>query len=344
MRKPVPTITTGLGKLESGKGHIGFREQAVNPPGPGEALLEVIGSGVCGTDLHIADDEFAYEAPVTMGHEVTGYVEGVGSEADSSWLGKRVACETYYSNCEMCSYCLSGRPNLCDQRRSIGSRVDGGFAAWMTIPVRNLWELPADVGLYAGALTEPLACVTNCLLDPTIISPGDDVLVIGPGTMGILTAQVARACGAHVTVVGLSSDVVRLDLAESLGFEVFVSPEGTKLPTRSFDVVCECSGTESGAEFGLRHVMRGGHYVQVGIFGHPVRLTFDMVLYRELTVSSGNASTPKSWQRAVSLLGDGSVQLDPLLTEVVRLAEWERVFDAVRAGDGVKYVLSPKES
>lgn len=335
-----PETTIALGKLAAGTGNLGLREQAVRQPDGGEALLEVMATGICGTDLHIADDEFPSEPPVTMGHEITGIVASVGHGVDPGWVGTRVACETYFSTCEECDFCRSGRPNLCDRRRSIGSRVDGGFARWLTVPVRNLHELPNHVGELAGALAEPLACVCRCLFDPPVVGGGDDVLVIGPGTMGLLTAQAARAAGGDVLLVGLAKDRARLDLAESLGLQTGVAGEGGDLS--GFDVVVECSGSQAGAQLGLASVRRGGRYVQVGIFGRPVTVDLDAVLYREVTVTSGNASTPSSWRRAMQLLRNRQVTLGPLVTEAVPLREWERAFAAVRAGDGVKYVLDPR--
>jgi L-iditol 2-dehydrogenase len=175
-----------------------------------------------------------------------------------------------------------------------------------------------------------------------VISAGDRVLVTGPGTMGLLTAQVARASGGVVTVAGLDRDVSRLDLAGSLGFDtVVLAPRGPDLDPAP-DVVCECSGAAGAAEYALNQVGKGGRYVQVGIFGRPVTVPFDNVLYKELTVTSGNASTPVSWRRAMALLSGGLVELDPLVTEAVPLGEWERVFASVRAGEGIKYVLVPE--
>ena len=343
MSQQSPHNTTGLGKLAPGQGNLGLRRQVVNPPGPGEAIVEVIASGVCGTDLHIADDEFPYEAPVTMGHEVTGIVSEVGDATDAGWLGKRVALETYHSFCGSCSHCRTGSPNLCAHRRSIGSREDGGFAEWISIPVRNLWEVPESVGQHAGALVEPLACVTHILLDPPLVDPGDQVLVLGPGTMGLLTAQVARASGGRVTVAGLESDRARLELAASLGMGTVVLSDTSGDLETAPNLVCECSGSAAAAAFGLEQVTKGGRYVQVGIFGDVVTIPFDQVLYKELTVTSGNASTPTSWRRAITLLEEGLVTLDPLVTEVAPLSDWERVFAAVRAGDGIKYLLAPEE-
>lgn len=336
-----PQSTIGLGKLAPGPGNLGLRQQPVRAPDEGEALLEVIATGICGTDLHIADDEFPSSPPVTMGHEVAGEVVAVGSDADEHLLGKRVACETYFHYCGDCDHCRSGFPNLCPERRSIGSAVDGGFAHWLTVPVRNLHPLPDSVGDHAGALAEPLACVCQCLFDPEVVESGDRVLVVGPGTMGILTAQAARAAGGDVVVVGLERDQARLEVLERLGITGVVLDD-LDTAGEPFDVVCECSGAEPAVTLGLEMVAKQGRYVQVGIFGQPVTVPLDQVLYKEVTVTSGNASTPTSWRRAVSLLEQGLIDLDPLVTDVVPLAEWKRAFAATRRGEGVKVVLDPR--
>ncbi len=340
----IPEHTIALGKLAAGIGNIGLRDQVVRRPQPGEVLLEVLATGICGTDLHIVDEEFPSEPPVTMGHEVAGVVIAVGRDVEDSWVHERVAVETYAYYCERCDHCRSGNPNLCAQRRSIGSRVDGGFARWLTLPARNLHRLPETVGDHAGALTEPLACVTNCLFDPPIIDAGDRVLVVGPGTMGMLTAQAARAAGGGIVVAGLARDDHRLEIAADLGMETFVLGGEVGLEPGSFDVVCECSGSEGGAATALGAVRKGGSYVQVGIFGQPITFDADQLTYKELRVASGNASNPRSWLRAMALLRQGSVRLDPLLTDVVPLLEWERAFDATRAGEGMKFVLDPRSS
>jgi L-iditol 2-dehydrogenase len=173
-----------------------------------------------------------------------------------------------------------------------------------------------------------------------VIDAGDRVLVVGPGTMGVLTAQAARAAGGVVTVAGLASDRHRLELAASLGLEATVVDAAVELG--DFDVVAEASGHAGGAVTAFDAVRPGGRYVQVGIFGTPIEIPLDTVLYRELVVTSGNASTPSSWRRAVGLLEARLIELDPLVTEVVPLHQWERAFEATRRGDGMKTVLDPR--
>ncbi len=338
---PYPAETLAVGKLAPGVGNLGLRTQKVRPPEEGEAVVEVIATGICGTDLHIADEEFPSEPPVTMGHEITGEVAAVGPGVDSAWLGERVVCETYFVTCGTCLYCRDGKPNLCAGRRSIGSRVDGGFSRWLTIPIRNLWRVPDHVGRHGAALAEPLACVTRCLFDPPVVNPGDSVLVVGPGAMGQLTAQCARAAGGVVTLVGLPRDSARLEVAEEMGFRVVEL--GDDAPALGeFDVVAEASGHEGGARTALASVRKDGAYVQVGIFGKPIQAMLDTFVYGELVVRSGNASTPSSWRRAMLLLESGLIEVDRLVSDVYALDDWEQAFADTRAGRGLKIVLDPR--
>ena len=194
-----------LAVVKTGPGSENVLLQRMPEPEPtaGQVRIRVLATGICGTDVHVAHDEYAHEAPVIMGHEILGVVESVGAGVETGLLGSRVACETYFSTCGLCDWCRAGRPNLCPNRRSIGSFENGGFARFLVLPAINLHRLPDSLEGIEGVLSEPLACVAQCLLDPPVVNPGDRVLVTGPGAMGQIAAQVARAQGGSVTVAGL---------------------------------------------------------------------------------------------------------------------------------------------
>ena len=329
-----------LTKLAAGPGNVGLSDREQRSPGPGEVVIAVSGAGVCGTDLHIADDEFRSVPPVTMGHEVSGVVAAIGADVPDDWLGARVVSETYFSTCGRCEWCRDGRNNLCPERRSIGSFVDGAFAPEVVVPAGNLHRIPEYLDDHAAALCEPLACVCHCLCNPAVVNPGDDVLVTGPGPVGLLAAQVARAHGGRVLVSGLGSDEVRLAAAAALGFEVATAE--TMDATGRFHVVIECSGSAGGASACLEGARRGGRYVQIGVFGRPVTVRLDALFEKELVLTSGFAATAQSWRRALALLEERRIELDTLVSEVVALDAWERVFDELRAGRAVKYVFDPR--
>ena len=333
---------TGLIKRDSGAQNVGLGAVPKPTPGPDEVLLQVYATGICGTDLHIQDDEFPSTPPVVMGHEVTGRVVEAGAGAED-WIGKRVSPETYFYTCDRCHACLAGRRNLCPTRRSIGSHVNGGFASHVVLPQRNLHEVHASVGEHAGALYEPLSCVAQCLCDPAVASPGDTALVVGPGAMGILTAQVLRSQGALVTISGTPGDQRRLDIAASLGLTpVLAGDLESVIPGEGFDVVADASGNEHGIDAGLRAIRKGGHYVQVGLTGKPISLDIDLICLKELVVTSGFASTPRSWHRVEQLIASGAVVLDPLVTDVSPLSAWEISFARTRQADGLKLMLDPR--
>ncbi len=333
----------GLTKLAPGPGHVALAERPEREPGPGEVLLDVVATGICGTDLHIEAAEYPSVPPVTMGHEVSAVVAAVGAGVADAWVGRRVASETYFSTCGACAHCRDGRRNLCPLRRSIGTHVDGGFAPRLLVPETNLHELPEGLDEHAASALEPLACVCNSLFERSALAAGDEVLVVGPGAIGLLAAQAARAAGGRVHVRGTARDEARLDLARRLGFETSALGErgDAGYPGEVADVVIECSGSGPGMASALLAARRGGRVVQIGLRGAPVELPFDLVCFHELVVTAGFASTTASWRRALRLVASGQVELDPLITAVLPLEEWERAFGASRRAEGVKYVLAP---
>jgi L-iditol 2-dehydrogenase len=141
-----------------------------------------------------------------------------------------------------------------------------------------------------------------------------------------------------VHVRGTLRDAARLETAERLGFTTSTTDD---VAVGGFDVVVECSGHEAGMTFALEAARRGARYVQIGLAGKPVSIPFDLVCFGELTVTSGNASTPASWDRALQLIGERQVDLVPLFSDAVPLTEWEQAFAATRSGAGIKYVLVP---
>jgi L-iditol 2-dehydrogenase len=332
----------GLIKRAPGAENVGLDEIPRPVPGAGEVLVEVHATGICGTDLHIQDDEYPSAPPMVMGHEISGSVVEAGAGAEGH-LGERVALETYFSTCGHCDACRAGRRNLCLERLSIGTHVNGGFATHVLVPAQNLHVVHSDVSDHGGALYEPLACIAQCLCDPAVASPGDQALVVGPGAMGNLAAQVLRSQGANVTISGARRDAGRLEIAAELGLAtVFADDLSAATPAGGFDVVADCSGSAGGIDAGLRAVRRGGHYVQIGLTGKPITFDIDLIALHELVVTSGFATTPRSWRRAEAIVAAGDVKLDPLITGASALSDWADAFARTRRSDGLKLVIDPR--
>src|SRR5215216_3616434 len=328
-------------KVAPGVGNVELREIAEPTPPPGHVAIEVRAAGICGTDLHIYHDEFRTRPPVVIGHEIAGTVAALGSGVERSAFDERVTTETYFSTCGECRFCRAGRPNLCPDRRSIGSAVNGGFTRYVVVPERNLHRLPENVDYLAGALTEPLACVVHGALELPRLLPGDIAVVAGPGAIGLLTLQAVKAAGAHVVLLGTDQDVHRLALAQQLGADHVVNVQQNDPATLiaeltngvGADIVYECSGAGP-----------AGQHAQIGLFGKPVAWELDQICYKELAVTGSNASVPSAWDRALRLLADGKVQTRPLISHTFPLDRWQEAFSLFEQRSGVKMVLLPGAS
>ena len=339
-------------KIATGTGNIALKDIAEPQPAPTEVKIAIRAAGICGTDIHIYKDEFPSRPPVVLGHEVAGEIIETGADIDSGLVGKRVTSETYYYTCGTCMYCRRGQNNLCLNRLSIGSGVNGGFTSYLVVPASNIHELPQAVSFEAGALTEPLACVVHGVLGSNSVNPGDIAVITGPGAIGLLTLQVVKAAGAQVIMLGTNADATRLDLAKKLGADYVINvqqddpaPLITELTQEGLgaDVVYECSGAGAAAQQLLTLVRRRGRYVQIGLFGNSITWDLNQVCYKELLVTGSNASVPEAWDKALKLMASGVVQTAPLITHRFTVSEWEQAFEVFGAKTGVKTLLTPIE-
>ncbi len=338
-----------LMKLAPGVGNVGIGDIPEPELLANHVIIEVAYTGICGTDLHIYHDEFRTVPPVVMGHEISGRIAAVATDVSHLHVGQRVTTETYYRTCTTCVHCRNGRPNLCLQRKSIGSAVNGGFTRLVRVPAANIHHIPDHVSDQAAALTEPLACVVNAF-DLGRVSAGDIVVIAGPGTIGLLTLQVACAHGARVIMLGTSADSQRLQVATQLGASHIIDvtrDDASSVVTDltgglGADVVIECAGAGPAAHHILQLVRRGGRYMQIGLFGKPISWDMDQVCYRELTVTGSNASVPHAWPRALRLLASGQVDASALISTVRSIHEWQQAFADFDAKSSLKILLTPQ--
>jgi L-iditol 2-dehydrogenase len=328
----------GVAKLAHGEGHVAYAERPDVVAGPGEVVIDLLAAGICGTDLHIAAGEYPCLPPVTMAPEFCGRVAELGPGVESDWAGARDLGDVLLDLRGVPLVPLGAAEHLPAARLARVARRRRVRAAHPRAGAQS----PQGAGRFsdrAAAICEPLACVCNSLSDPASVDAGDEVLVIGPGAIGLLAAQVARGNGGRVHVRGTATDEARLELARSFGFETSTAdrPFAGDAP----DVVVECSGAGPAIATALEVISRGGTLVQMGLRGAPVTVPFDEICFKELRVRSGFAANPVAWRRALRLLDDDAIQLEPLISGTAELADFERVFARSRAADGVKFVLVP---
>lgn len=338
LRKATPDATT-----------LSLEDVPVPEPGSGQARIAVTAAGMCGTDLHILAGDYASRPPVTLGHEIAGRVDAVGDGVDAGWIGALVAPETAFATCGRCDWCRTARPMLCRERLSLGSGVDGGFAAAVVVPAAKLHRLPDWLDDRAAALLEPLACGCNSLFDPGVVEAGDRVVVTGPGPVGLLAAQLARVAGGRTVVVGTAGDEERLAVAGRLGFETRVVDDPADrarldedATERRIDVVVEASGAPPAVRSALTWLRPGGTLVQMGLLSGDISVPFGEIVTRELRVRAGFGSSPASWLRAVRLVQERQVELDPLISDVLPLRSWATALENFQRRAGLKTVFDPR--
>ncbi|MGA2614765.1 MAG: zinc-binding dehydrogenase [Spirochaetia bacterium] len=341
-----------LVKYAAGSGNMEIREVPEPEPGPGQVKIAVEKTGICGSDLHILHSDIAIPVrpPVVTGHEFAGLICAVGRDVQGWKVGDRVVSETAFTFCGTCSACRAGFYNLCPERRTLGYWYDGAFAPFVVVPAARLHRLPEAISLEEAALTEPLACVTHALFDLTSITPADLVLVSGPGAVGLTALQVARAAGARVVVAGTKGDADRLKAARELGAFRVVAVDEEPLPKvvqelsngSGVDIVLECSGSRAAVDAGLQALRRRGQFTQIGLFGAPISVNFELVCYRELRVTGSLGSRFGSWEKALALMASGAVRTRPLISDIMPLGNWAAAFEKFEKKQGLKLLLDPK--
>lgn len=342
----------GLVKYEVGPGNMELREVADPKAGPGQVKIEVKAAGICGSDLHILHSDIAIPVrpPVVVGHEFSGIVVEVGEGVAECRIGDRVTSETAYSYCGVCHNCKVGRYNLCDNRRTLGYWYNGAFANYTVVPSRNVHHLNDSISFDEGAMIEPAACVTHAMMDLATIQAGDIVVVSGPGAIGLIATQVAKAHGAFVIVTGTSIDVKRLEQAKNLGADITVDITKEDLLTivkkhshkgRGADVIVECSGNWHAIGTGIEATKKQGQFVQIGLPGKPFELNFERICYKELKVTGALGSTWSAWVNTIRLLETGQLNLKALATHHYKLEDWEKAFAAFEEKAGLKVIFTP---
>lgn len=255
-------------KLRKGDGNVEIHDAPEPVTGSGEVKIEVKATGICGSDIHIYHDDIKIpvKPPVIIGHEFSGIVTEVGENVKEIRVGDAVTSETAVSVCGVCRYCRTGNYNLCPHRLGIGYWINGAFTKYCVVPRERVHKLPKDVDFISAAMCEPLACCIHGVIELTGVTAGDVVVITGPGAIGLLTLQIAKAEGGKVGICGTSQDQKRLKLARGLGADVIVNIQKENADqiisdlTNGYgaDVIFECSGNPKAANFGLDMVEKTG--------------------------------------------------------------------------------------
>jgi len=308
-------------------------------PGAGEVVVEVGACGICGTDLHIADGHFPPTPyPIVPGHEFAGSVVALGPDPQTGLqVGDRVAVDPSLF-CGYCGPCRAGRGNLCTNWGATGDTVDGAFAEYVAVPARNCYRMPEGMSWQQGAMVEPLSCAVHGVRKLGV-EPGENMLVVGAGPMGILLTQLLIRGGAEVTVVDRNPS--RLPLADKLGAARTATSVG-ELDGALFHAVADVTGAAPAMEESFDALHRGGRFLVFGVAPAEARVALSPFrIYNDEITVIGSMAVLHSFGQALDLIASGAVNVDPLVSHYLPLERFLEALDLVREGAGAKVQVLP---
>lgn len=316
-------------------GKLTLRDVEKPRAGPGEALIEVLRAGICGTDREILKGYSGFRG--IPGHEFVGRVVECREKSHKNLLGKRVVGEINVT-CGTCDWCLRGLGRHCPHRTVMGIvNRPGAFAQFVTLPVVNLHEVPNEIPDEAAVFVEPLAAAAE-ILEQMRIDPGTRVAVLGAGRLGLLVAQVLRQAEAEVTVIGRQAE--KLALARSSGLKT-ADASGKGLPANSFAVVVDATGSPQGLSEALRLVEPRGTVVMKSTFHELARFDTANLVVDEITLLGSRCG---NFARALELIRSGKVKVRELISRTFPLERGVEAFDYLNQPSCMKVLLAPNAS
>jgi 2-desacetyl-2-hydroxyethyl bacteriochlorophyllide A dehydrogenase len=308
-------------------------------PGPREVVVDIAACGLCGTDLHILQGEFAPTLPVVPGHEFAGEIVGVGSEVKELAVGDRVAVDPSLY-CHECRYCRTGHNNLCDRWGAIGVSVAGGAAEYALAPAANCVRLPDHVDVRDAALIEPLSCAVRGY-DVLGSRLGAEVLIYGSGTMGLMMLELAKRTGAAgVDIVDIAPE--RLATARRLGCSRAAASADELDRPQGWDVVIDATGNAAAIQDGLGRVAKAGTFLQFGVSDYATTATIEpyKIYNQEITIT-GSMAVLHSYERAADLFAAGVLDPEVFISDRLPLEQYPQALEKFQAGQGRKIVVEP---
>jgi alcohol dehydrogenase/L-iditol 2-dehydrogenase len=314
---------------------------------PDQVLLEVQSVGVCGSDLHMwtAQQSWAVNYPVVLGHEFCGIIRQVGRNVKGWQEGDRVVSETAAVIDPDSPLTRQGLYNLDPGRRGFGALIDGAMRQYVPVPARILHRVPDSMSFDQAALTEPCCVAYSAVVSNVRIRPGDRIAVLGPGPIGILCAAIARLCGAEVGLAGLERDRQRLSVGAMYGCQPLVE----NLNEWAFvgdglgvDGVIDATGVSAAISTALEIVRPAGWISKVGWGPQPLNSSIDQLVQKNITLQGSFSHNWSTWERVIRMIATGQLDVTPITGGAWPLEQWHTAFEKMHSGEIVKAILNPR--
>jgi L-iditol 2-dehydrogenase len=329
-----------------------LRDVPVPAIGKTDVLVEVAYVGVCGTDPHLHKNvsAFTFERPFILGHEFAGTIVKAGEEVTEFSIGDRVTAETHAQFCGTCALCRQNNYHLCRGRKGYGFHVDGAFTKFVKVPERILHRIPENVTLKEASVTEPFCVAYKALVSNSKIVPGDTVVVIGPGPIGILCVKVAQLCGAgEIIVIGTEGDDNRLMLSKEFGATIIINSMKDD-PLKKIlslgdgygaDLVVDTAGVAETLKLSMHAVRPAGQITKIGWGTKPIDFSIDPIVAKSVTLKGHFSHTWEVWEHCLTLMSKKMVDLNKIITHEFSIDQWEKAFELVETKAALKVVLKP---
>ncbi len=324
---------------------VELREIQMPEVGADDVLLQVAAVGVCGSDLHqwTAEHSWPVNYPVTLGHEFAGTVCQTGSRVKGFTEGDRVCSETAAVIDPDSPLSRVGRYNLDPSRQGFGYGVDGAMTEWVRVPARCLHRVPDSLRLRTAALTEPCCVAFSAVAANVSILPGDRVLVLGPGPIGLLCGAIASLRGAEVAVVGLPRDATRLELATEFGCTRLLAEEAEDWARSrdglGCDGIVDAAGVSATLKVAIDLVRPDGWISKVGWGRDALGFSLDPLVQKNVQLQGSFSHTWATWERVLALLASGALPAEKIVGGTWPLADWHEAFHKMHSGSIAKSVL-----
>ncbi len=329
-----------------------IRDVPVPEPGKTDVLVEVAFIGVCGTDPHMHKNisAFQFERPFILGHEFAGTIVKVGNEVKRFSVGDRVTAETHAEYCGECTLCRQNNYHLCRDRKGYGFHVDGAFTKYVKDPERILHHVPDHVSLKEASITEPFCVAYKAVVSNSKINPGDTVMVIGPGPIGILCVKLAQLSGAgEIVAIGTEGDDKRLEIAKEFGTTIVmnsIKDDPLKKIKSLGDgygaaLIVDTAGSSETLKLSMDAVRPAGQITKIGWGTKPVNFSLDPLLAKSVTLKGHFSHTWDVWEQCLTLMDKNMVDLERLITHELPIDQFEKAFEMVETKEAVKVVLIP---
>ncbi len=332
-----------------GPGHPLKIEEVPTPePIAGQVLIKTAACGVCHTDLHYIDHGVPTfkKPPLILGHEPSGTIAGLGKDVSGFKEGDRVLAPAVLT-CGKCEFCRTGRENICAAMVMFGNNIDGAYAEYFLAPAKDIFHLPDEIPLQEGSIiADAISTPFHAIKNRAEVKPGDTVVILGCGGVGINLVQMAAAVGGSVIAVDISPE--KLEWAKKLGADITINPSEDENWTKSVkkmtgggaDIAIEAIGNPSTIETAFNTLRSGGRLVVLGYTHKNISLNAGKIMFREMEVVGSLGCRPVDYPKLIELCRLGKIKVKELVTGRFPLDKINDTFDILRKGEGLRSIIT----